>query len=119
MMYCYCFHPYFLFQNIYDILSEPNIELVVSFDQKNTTKRKFVSYSNRQLIAREIEMEKMRRHQLTSAKNGTNKATGNGNSASPSFNGGQDVNLPNHLQCLKAKKVKMNTAVSTLYSCFI
>lgn len=107
-----------------NFVSEPNIEAVVNTDDDKTFKKKTVSYSNRQLIAREIEMEKMRRFHLSAiseknessaTKSATTKFSGTSRSKSFGFTGTTDnANLPNHLQTLKAKTVKVYTPVSQL-----
>lgn len=61
-------------------LSDPNIDDLVSFNSQ----KKSLSYSNKQLIAQEIERAKMRRSEKPPPSN---------------------ASLPNHLQTLKAKTV--------------
>lgn len=92
-------------------VSEPNIEDIVNIDKINVAKKKVVTYSNRQLIAREIEMEKMRKLQMALPA-GT--ATTTDSEISKTRSATKDTStLPNHLQTLKAKTVKMQTRVST------
>ncbi|XP_056634138.1 chromosome transmission fidelity protein 18 homolog isoform X1 [Diorhabda sublineata] len=78
---------------------EPNIDEVVFLEKDLSSKKKVVTYSNKQLIAREIELEKMRRFEqpktnLVKKVNETRK---------------DDVvdQVPNHLQSLKAKSMKI------------
>nr|XP_023026263.1 chromosome transmission fidelity protein 18 homolog [Leptinotarsa decemlineata] len=82
----------------YEYKLEPNIDEVVIFDKTNPHQRKTLSYPNKQLIAREIELEKMR--QFEGPKN-------EGDSIKKKKEKPVDKNqLPNHLQKLQAKSVK-------------
>ncbi|XP_076264817.1 chromosome transmission fidelity protein 18 homolog [Rhynchophorus ferrugineus] len=97
---------------IYEYNLEPNIEDLVIFD-KAGDRRKLPSYSNKQLISREIEMEKMRRFEVQSGSSikptdlkkskiqETKKAEvpTKEEKAAPK----KSPDLPNHLQKLKSK----------------
>ncbi|KAB0794124.1 hypothetical protein PPYR_13744 [Photinus pyralis] len=78
----------------YVYVMEPNIEDMVSF--KDLKKRRLVPYSIKQLISREIDLEKMRQIEK-------NKVSG-----PESENGPKEVakSVPNHLQNLKPKMAK-------------
>ncbi|KAG5874046.1 hypothetical protein JTB14_009657 [Gonioctena quinquepunctata] len=76
---------------------EPNIDEVVVFDKANRFQRKTLSYPNKQLIAREIELEKLKQFEAPkTVEKSTKKKV-------PTAN---DAHLPNHLQRLQAKSVK-------------
>lgn len=124
---------------------EPNIEDIVTFDKENSIKRKALSYSNKQLIAREIELEKLRRFESsknleeekvstaanTSRNGATNKSPTNQELATegPATNSkfrrdfgtpirtADKSHLPNHLQMLPVKSVKVQNSVS--FFCYI
>lgn len=73
-----------------------------------------VSYSNKQLIAHEIDTEKMRR--LEFQKTGDNAAK----STKKAEKGNAGKELPNHLQRLKPKVLKSNNeTVSTILFYFV
>lgn len=112
----------------YDV-SEPNIEELVSFDKSNTSRRKALSYSNKQLIAREIELEKLRRFESakrleaeeTSKKNRSESTKDLEKTSRFTRDFGTPKNtdesqLPNHLQTLKVKTVKVQSTVSLFYN---
>uniref|UniRef100_A0A6P7GI80 Chromosome transmission fidelity protein 18 homolog n=1 Tax=Diabrotica virgifera virgifera TaxID=50390 RepID=A0A6P7GI80_DIAVI len=80
---------------------EPNVNEVVFLEKNLPSQRRTVSYSNRQLIAREVELEKMRRFEQPKAKEAAKQAKPVEKQTSLS-----DNQLPNHLQKLKAKTVK-------------
>ncbi|CAH1108235.1 unnamed protein product, partial [Psylliodes chrysocephalus] len=74
---------------------EPNIEELITKTKSGPFQRKTLSYSNKQLLAREIELEKMRR--LEAPKTDAKIQDNNKKNENP---------LPNHMQRLKAKTVK-------------
>lgn len=71
----------------FNFFPDPNVDEIVSFGPK-----KMLSYSNKQLIAKEIETVKM--HRVESSLHQKASAAAQ---ASP---------LPNHLQTLKARSVR-------------
>ncbi|XP_018570059.1 chromosome transmission fidelity protein 18 homolog [Anoplophora glabripennis] len=83
---------------------EPNILDVVSFDNSERSKRRTLSYSNMQLIAREIELEKMRRFETSRVPETSKKTTTESDKAKEKRKG--VTALPNHLQTLQAKTMK-------------
>lgn len=99
------------------LIVDPNIDEVTCFSGGVKT-NKFLSYSNKQLIAREIEMEKIRRAEL-------HKTGGAPVSKTPKRKEGDNYKkkdelpssqLPNHLQTLTPIAVKGKvTPVSTYY----
>lgn len=106
---------------IYEYKLEPNIEEVVVFDISDD-RRRTLSYSNKQLIAREIEMEKMRRFETQMTKKaGEMKAIVKEKSASISKNEKSDSHLPtkdisalpNHLQTIKSSFKKSAPVAKT------
>ncbi|KAB7501952.1 Chromosome transmission fidelity protein 18-like protein, partial [Armadillidium nasatum] len=106
----------------YTYLLEPNVEEVTQFS--SISKPKGISYSSKQLIAREIELEKVRRSETyfnsqcqnlpnPPKKNIFNKTTivSKKELKAPELQTKdkiQDAALPNHLQKLEAKKLKTN-----------
>ncbi|CAH0564049.1 unnamed protein product [Brassicogethes aeneus] len=84
---------------------EPNIGDIVIFDRSSKNDVRELSYPNKQLVAREIEMEKMRRIDLPNKNIVTNKEM-----KTPQRNGVPESSLPNHLQTLKARQVKGKTS---------
>ncbi|XP_060522002.1 chromosome transmission fidelity protein 18 homolog [Cylas formicarius] len=92
-------------EGLYQYNLEPNIEEFVIFD-KSCTGRRMLSYSNKQLIAKEIEMEKMRRFEAFKVQN--SKGVAEKSVAEAGSNKGDA--LPNHLQTLKAKVIKSKTS---------
>lgn len=120
-----------MLRNYVSIL-EPNIEEVVIFD-KIASDRKPISYSNKQLTAREIEMEKMRRFESYVKKNGesvnsvpnekkpeTKKQVKEQNKSEASAHKkDEQTPLPNHLQTLQFKAVKSSAKSSKVSSYLI
>lgn len=116
----------------YVSILDPNIEEVVIFD-KMASDRKPISYSNKQLIAREIEMEKMRRFESHVKKNGeavnsvpNEKKTENkkqvkeqNKSEASALKKNEQAPLPNHLQTLQFKAVKSSVKSSKVSSYLI
>ncbi|XP_030757191.1 chromosome transmission fidelity protein 18 homolog isoform X2 [Sitophilus oryzae] len=95
----------------YEYNLEPNIEDLVVFDISNN-RRKLPSYSNRQLIAREIEAEKMRRFEAQSGKNSveTSKVVNKKSEDSrQAVDASKKPELPNHLQRLKSKTISQKS----------
>lgn len=86
---------------------EPNVEELVVFDKKSSTLAK-VSYPNRQLIAREIEMEKMRRLEAHTVGAFTGNAKSSEKVRKEDKTSDAQPALPNHLQTLKFKELKSN-----------
>nr|CAI5840529.1 unnamed protein product [Callosobruchus analis] len=91
---------------------EPNIEEVAVFDSQN--KRRALSYSNKQLISREIELEKLRRCETAKAANQSTQQAVDKNGKQEKQKKDVDGQLPNHLQKLQVKKVDVTKAVSGL-----
>ncbi|VEN49940.1 unnamed protein product, partial [Callosobruchus maculatus] len=87
---------------------EPNIEEVVVFDSQN--KRRALSYSNKQLISREIELEKLRRCETAKAANQSKQQAVDKVGKQEKQTKGNDSQLPNHLQKLQVKKVDVAKA---------
>ncbi|GLV39482.1 cutlet [Carabus blaptoides fortunei] len=87
----------------YAFFMDPHIEDVVQFDGLKT-QRKVLSYTSKQMLAREIEVEKMRRQIIH--KEGDNKQK-----EDPKVTSKGGPIVPNHLQRLKAKTVKPATEV--------
>lgn len=71
-----------------------------------------MTYSNRQLIAREIEMEKVRKFQSSISDKSQPSAQKVVKKTAAAVTSPDNASLPNHLQTLKAKSVKVNTPVS-------
>ncbi|KAJ8915948.1 hypothetical protein NQ315_016624, partial [Exocentrus adspersus] len=84
---------------------EPNVQDIAIFDNSERFKRRALSYSNMQLIAREIELEKMRRFETARTSEISKQNTVNPGSKVAQKNKAS-TELPNHLQTLKAKTVK-------------
>ncbi|XP_066259755.1 chromosome transmission fidelity protein 18 homolog [Euwallacea similis] len=114
----------------YEFKLEPNIEESMLFDKKETS-RISLSYSNRQLIAREVEMEKLRRLEANTLKNSEDGTGDKLHTASNNQQKGIKKNapvkdaeksgaeknekaLPNHLQTIKFKDLKTNSKMTKL-----
>ncbi|XP_066137903.1 chromosome transmission fidelity protein 18 homolog [Euwallacea fornicatus] len=112
----------------YEFKLEPNIEDSMLFDKKDTS-RISLSYSNRQLIAREVEMEKLRRLEANTLKSGEDSAGDKLHITSKNQQKGIKKNttakdtekssavenekvLPNHLQTIKFKDLKTNSKMN-------
>lgn len=95
---------------------EPNIQDVVIFDNSERSQRRTLSYSNMQLISREIELEKMRRFEVPKVADTSKKTTTVIENIKEKSKG--VTALPNHLQRLQAKSVKTVKPVSD-FICFI
>lgn len=99
--------------------AEPNVEELVVLDKKSSTLAK-VSYSNRQLIAREIEMEKMRRLEAHTVGAYTGKDKPSEKVRKEDNASDAQKALPNHLQTLKFKEMKSNLkAPKVSFSIFV
>lgn len=89
------------------------------FDKKSSTLAK-VSYPNRQLIAREIEMEKMRRLEAHTVGAYTGKGKPSEKVRKEDNASDAQKALPNHLQTLKFKELKSNLkAPKVSFSIFV
>ncbi|CAH1977973.1 unnamed protein product [Acanthoscelides obtectus] len=96
---------------------EPNIEELVVFDNQN--KRRALSYSNKQLISREIELEKLRRCETAKAGDPAKpKMTDRSEKREKQTKDGENQ-LPNHLQKLQVKKVDVSKTVSVFLLIFV
>ncbi|CAH1116281.1 unnamed protein product [Phaedon cochleariae] len=84
---------------------EPNIEDIVHFNKTSITKTT-LSYSNKQMISREIELEKMRRFEVPKSAIETSK-----NPNAMKDKSSPKTPLPNHLQKLKARSVNAKPTV--------
>ncbi|KAF2884920.1 hypothetical protein ILUMI_21254 [Ignelater luminosus] len=89
---------------------DPNIEEATLFP--GSKHKRILSYFNKQLIAREIEVEKMRRTEIHKLGESSDKKM----STNKKDNA---ANVPNHLQKLKAKTVKPKGNSVSLFICTI
>ncbi|KAH1026125.1 hypothetical protein HUJ05_010695 [Dendroctonus ponderosae] len=84
----------------YEFKLEPDIEDVVIF-RKETGRKNRISYANRQLIGREVEMEKMRRLEAQIAKNSSEMPAKSRQEKQPTPKAAPSDRLPNHLRKLE------------------
>lgn len=90
---------------------DPNVDDIITFPSSQT--KKALTYSNKQLIAHEIELEKMRRDNNRRGIPTADVSAPKAKEANAKSVG--DTNLPNHLQKLNFKELKPKTKkVSTI-----
>lgn len=94
----------------YVFYMDPNIEDVVLFDGLKT-QRRVLSYTSKQMLAREIEVEKMRRQVINKEETGKKDTKKRQQKEEPKVTSNGTTVVPNHLQRLKAKAVKPATEV--------
>lgn len=95
-------------------LSDPNIDEITQFSTSKS--RPNVSYSSKQLIAHEIDTEKMRRLEFQKTGGNASKST----KKMQKEKTGKELPSYNHLQRLKPKALKNNEIVSeTVFILFV
>ncbi|KAK9887792.1 hypothetical protein WA026_000106 [Henosepilachna vigintioctopunctata] len=96
---------------VYEFKLDPDVFPIVEYPKLTTQNFRSLSYFNKQLIAREVEIGKIK--SLQRPNDQSVDATKKKKQAAPSISPENDKNIPNHLKKLQVKSLKNATPVVT------